>query len=326
MDELVHVRFTGKMVDLLIEIDPFMYEPYVVEENGERVMYVELLKALYGTLRAARLFWEKLSLKLQEWGFEINSYDPCVANKIVNGKQITIVWHVDDLKVLHVSRKVVDEFIEQMEEEFGQETPLNKSRGKIHDYLGMTLDFTTPGTVVVTMVDYITAILKDAPDDMLGLAVTPAARHLFQVNSTPVMLNKSKAEIFVHLVMQLLYLAQRSRPDIRTAVSFLCTRLRRPDVDDYAKLSRVIKYLRATTDLPLRLTGNNDGKVCWWIDASYATHDDMRGHTGGTMFLGKGAVYSTSLKQKIVSRSSTESELVGAYDVLPQILRTTHFL
>ena len=51
-------------------------------------MYVELLKALYGTLRAARLFWEKLQGKLvNDWGFVPNRYDSCVVNKIVNGKQ-----------------------------------------------------------------------------------------------------------------------------------------------------------------------------------------------------------------------------------------------
>ena len=50
MDELMHVRFTGTMVDLLLEVDPSMYKPYVIYEGKERVMYVELLKALYGTI------------------------------------------------------------------------------------------------------------------------------------------------------------------------------------------------------------------------------------------------------------------------------------
>jgi len=53
MDELVHVQFTGKMVELILEIDWKMYKPCVTMECGEKVMYVELLKALYGTLRAA---------------------------------------------------------------------------------------------------------------------------------------------------------------------------------------------------------------------------------------------------------------------------------
>ena len=68
MDEETFVGITRKMVDLLVEIDPEMYQPYVIEEGTENVLYVELIKALYGTLRAARLFWERLSQKLVAWG------------------------------------------------------------------------------------------------------------------------------------------------------------------------------------------------------------------------------------------------------------------
>ena len=70
----------------------------------------------------------------------------------------------------------------------------------------------------------------------------------------------------------------------------------------------------------------NDGIVRWWIDASYAVYEDMKGHTSATLSLGKGAIYSGSWKQKLVARSSTESELIGVYDVLPQVLWTKQFL
>jgi hypothetical protein len=75
------------------------------------VLYVKLLKALYGTLMAAQLFWEKLSSKLKEWGFVAKLYDSCVMNKMVNGKMIMVVWHIDDLKISHKVKKVVDDFI-----------------------------------------------------------------------------------------------------------------------------------------------------------------------------------------------------------------------
>jgi hypothetical protein len=112
-----------------------------VKEGKETVMYVELIKALYGIVQAAQLFWEKLTGKRLEWGFTANPYDPCVMNKIVKGTQLTVAWHVDDLKVLHVKSTVVNQFIADMEGEFGKVTSLNKSRGKVHDYLGMTLNF-----------------------------------------------------------------------------------------------------------------------------------------------------------------------------------------
>ena len=71
---------------------------------------------------------------------------------------------------------------------------------------------------------------------------------------------------------------------------------------------------------------NDDGLVRWLIDASYAVHEDMKGHTGATLSFGKGGVYSGSWKQRLVARSSTESELIGVYDVLPEVLWTKQFL
>ena len=63
-------------------------------------------KTLYGTLLAALLFWRLLSDTLQEWGFKINQYDQCLANKNIEGKQCTILWHVHDLKISHGNHNV----------------------------------------------------------------------------------------------------------------------------------------------------------------------------------------------------------------------------
>jgi hypothetical protein len=325
-DEEVILRITGHMADLLVEIDPEMYEPFVVQEGKEKVLYVQLLKAMYGILRAARLFWEKLTKKLAEWGFEPNPYDSCVMNKMVNGKQLTAAWHVDDMKISHVDVQVVDEFITMLEGEFGKKGPLSISRGKVHNYLGMTLDFSKPGSVVVEMFDYIDTMVNDMPEDMRGSAVTPAANHLFNVNESATKLTTQQSEDFVHLTMQALYLSLRARPDIRTAVSFLNTRLQSPDQDDYKKLTRLLRYLQATRDMPLTLAISDGHGIQWWIDAAHGVHDDMKGHTGGTMSLGHGCPYSTSMKQKLVTRSSTECELVGMHDVLPMVLWVKQFL
>ena len=143
---------------------------------------------------------------------------------MVNGKMIMVIWHVDDLKISHKVKKVVDDFIRQLESEFSKEVPLSKSWGKVHDYLGMTLDFSKPGEVTMTMIDYIKAMITDLPEDMIGLAATLAANHLFNTNETnPSVLSNDQAETYIHCVMQLLYLSQHAHPDIQTAVSFLCT-------------------------------------------------------------------------------------------------------
>ena len=116
---------------------------------------------------------KSLLQKLLEWGFMPNPYDSCIMNKMVHGKQLTVAWHVDDLKVSHKMLTMVDEFIKNMEDEFGKETPINKSCGKVLDYLGMTLDFTKPGKVTITMINCINGVLHDAPKEMQGQVVTP---------------------------------------------------------------------------------------------------------------------------------------------------------
>ena len=155
-----------------------------------------------------------------------------------------MAWHVDDLKVSHEEESALDEFIAMMEKDFGQDAPLSVLRGPVQEYLGMTLDFSERGQVVIKMSVYVKTMLNDAPTSMDGKAATPAAAHLFKVNTEdPKLLNKEKKELFVHLVIQGLYLSQRGRPDIRTAISFLCGHLTCLDEDDYKKLTRLIRYL-----------------------------------------------------------------------------------
>jgi hypothetical protein len=69
-----------------------------VDRKGTKMLYVKLQKALYGLMWASLLFYRKLRKELEVYGFEINPYNPCVANKMTDtGKQLTVVWHVDDL-------------------------------------------------------------------------------------------------------------------------------------------------------------------------------------------------------------------------------------
>jgi hypothetical protein len=315
MDDVVYMRLEDVMVDLLIEIDS-KYREFVTVEKGKRVLYVQLVKALYGTLKAALLFWKKLTGILESWGFVVNDYDRCVANKTINGKQCTIVWHVDDLKISHVEEEVVSSIISDLNEEFGKEAPLTETRGKVHDYLGMTLDFRQEGKVKIGMIPFVAELLDEAPDDMGGVSPTAAASHLLEVNEECPKLDEARAEYFHRTVAKMLFLSKRARPDLETAVSFLCTRVISPDEDDYKKLARVIRYLRGTRTMVRTLQSDGLNIVKWWADASFAVHRDFKSHTGGAMSLGRGVVYSTSSRQKINTRSSTEAELVAANDVM----------
>ena len=117
------------------------------------MIYCHLNVALYGTLKAALLFWKKLTKFLIEDGFKVNPYDWCVANKMVDGKQLTIVWHVDDLKISHRDSKVVDIMLDKLDKEYGKVGKMTIRRKAVHDYLGMRFDFSNPGKVMIDMQD-----------------------------------------------------------------------------------------------------------------------------------------------------------------------------
>ena len=328
------MKVKGKLADMLIEIAPEVYAPYATKENGITVIYLEILMALYGMIKSPLLFYRKLRKDLEESGFKINPYDICVANKMVDNKQFTVLWHVDDLKVSHEDTAVVDEFIAwaQHKYEDSEITKLKPSRGKIHDYLGITLDYSEKGKVKISMLDYIDKMLQEFPymDQVKQLkrVATPAAEHLFTVNDKAEKLSEGMKEEFHTTVAKGLFLCKRARPDLQPTIPFLCTRVKDPDIDDWKKLLHMLKYLESTKDLVLTLEADKgDVLLCkWYPDAAFAVHSDFKSHTGAVLTLGKGAVNTLSAKQKLNTRSSTEAELVGADDTVTQAIWTKNFL
>ena len=109
------------------------------------MIYVELQKKLYGTLRAALLFWKLISNTLQEWVFRINEYYRCVANKEIKGEQCTITWHINDLKISHVDKAFVEQVLKKLNEKFEMNSPLTTTREKVLEYLEMTINYRKRG-------------------------------------------------------------------------------------------------------------------------------------------------------------------------------------
>ena len=159
IDEQLFLKFDGDLVELLVQVEP-TYQPYITYEGRQRILYTELDKALYGMLQAALLFWQKLFIFLTEkHGFVRNEYDWCVINKIVSGKQCTVTWYVDNIKMSHKTQQVLEDLLTLLNDEFRKEAPLTITRGKIHDYLGMVIDYTVPGKVKFMMKDFIQGVL-----------------------------------------------------------------------------------------------------------------------------------------------------------------------
>ena len=131
------------------------------------------------TLRLALLFYKQLRGDLENMGFEINPYNPCVANKMINGSQMTVTWHVDDLKISHKESDEVTKFIRELGQLYDND--LSVCRGNAHSDLGMHVDHSTSGTVKISMILYLKQIIDDFPEPVTSTAPTPAGDHLCTV-------------------------------------------------------------------------------------------------------------------------------------------------
>jgi len=327
------MKVKGTLVGMLVEIDPDTHGPYLTKENGVSVLCLEILKALCGMMVSSLLFYRKLKKDLQQLGFKVNAYDICLANKMINGKQLAVSWHVVDLKISHKDKKVVDQFIESAikKHEDSEITKLKPSRGMVHDYLGITLDYSEKGVVKLYMKEHTRKMLEEFKHSAelkdTNKVSTPAADLLFEVNQNCNKLRDNKREEFHTTMTNTLFLCKRSRPDLQPAVLFLCTRVQSPDKDDWKKLLTLLKHLEQTVEDELAL-GADEGDVLLTRccpDAAFAVHADMKSHTGNMQTLGRGAANTISSKQKLNTKSSKEAELVAADDSVPLALWTRIF-
>ena len=327
-EDRVMMKITGVLVDMLVQLFPEVYGPYVVFENGRKLLYVQVLRAIYGLLQAALLWYKKFKYDLEEQGFKFNPYHPCVANRMIKGSQHTILFHVDDLKCSHKKITVNDEFAKWLDETYGQHGKVKIHCGKVHDCLGMKLDYSEKKKIKIDMRDFVKGMLDSFPIKFKEgeTATTPAGEDLFrQKSSNDKKLQQDKAEAFHTTVAQELFLTKRGRPDLQELL-FLCTRVQQPNEEDWEMLNRLMKYVNGTKELVLTLSAEQLNILKWFVDAAYAVHADFKSHTGMTMTMAQGAIMSMSRKQKLNTKSSTTAELVGADDAATMMLWTKLFM
>jgi histone deacetylase 1/2 len=285
-------------------------------------MIVKLDKALYGCIEFARLWYYTFKDFLEADGFKVNSQDICVFNKGEGENQITIGVYVDDLFISSLNKKLIDDLVLKIIKQYGEECKFNY--GQLHSYLSMIMDFNTIGKVKITMPQYVNDMMEQFQVE--GRASTPALENLFNIREDSPLLDDMTQDIFHSRVAKVLYLAKRVRPELLPTVIFLSTRVKKATDDDWFKLTRMLKYINGTRDLGIVLEAGKVLSIRSYVDASFAVHPDMRSHSGASITLGKGPVFAKSSKQKLMSKSSTESELIGLSDNFPQVIWTRNFL
>ena len=189
-------------------------------------------------LEAGLLWYKKFRSDLESIGFKFNPYDACVANRMVKGEQHTIRFHVDDVLSSHVDKKVNDDFGKWAQKTYGKLIDVTIIRGKVNEFLGMTLDFSIKGECHVKQPDHIKDMISEWPGvDFKKTVLSPVSKTLFKRGEGE-LLSVDQKELFHQTVAKGLFIACRSRPDITTTISVLTGRVRESSKSDQAKGKR----------------------------------------------------------------------------------------
>ena len=159
------INIIGVLVNLLLKRDPEFYGTFVTTyKRDENMIIVQCTNVIYGTMVASLIYYNKFVKKLKRNGLQLNTYDICVANSLLNDNQKTICFHVDDCKISHQDSKVNEEFIKTLYDEY--ESLFEDGSGKmkviqlkLYEYLGMTLDYSIKFQFKITMMGYSNEIM-----------------------------------------------------------------------------------------------------------------------------------------------------------------------
>ncbi len=211
-DNDITMILKGRLAELMVQVVPNLYRKYIsVDRKRSAILYVKMQKAIYGLLRSALLFYKIPVANLESIGFKL-TYDPCVANKEANGTQMMVCWHVDDLKVSHVEPTENTRFGDWLSETYGM--MVVAQQGAVNDYLGMTLEFSVKGKVMINMIEYINNINTNFPEEFVAIRTSQAVDHLIIVRDKSLAkpLPEEQARAFHHASAQLLFLNAWARP------------------------------------------------------------------------------------------------------------------
>jgi hypothetical protein len=230
--------------------------------------------------------------------------------------KIYIALFVDDFKIISKDIHLIKQLESSLREKYHE---LTSNYGSTHKYLGMEFTY-LHGKVSITMKEYIKKLLLTY--EIKKQASTPAANDLFVTDNSPHL--PSDRQEFLHSgSAKLLYLSTRVRPDIALPVNYLCSRVNQYNQCDEDKFFRILHYLKETIDQGLNLSCSDPiPSINVFADASYGINADRKSQTGIVVKVGQATLLAKTGKQKIVTKSSTEAEIVAACEAVS----SAHFI
>ena len=279
-------------------------------------LLVRIVKALYGLEEAAKLFYKMLTKTIIAHGYTRTCADPCalskgkakiVINKYNREKDIVAI-HVDDLICKFESVNQAVEFEEILEETYGEITKHKMEDGSIN-FTGRTIRLNKDYDLEISMGKITKKILQGHKG--LGRRSCPASKDIFKISNEPKDMVKIDPVPFLSKIMTGMYLGKNMRYDIMLPLSFLCTRVREPTVEDDRKLNHILDYVKRTQEEVLLYKQYTNDNLTIYADAAYNCHQDGKGHSGIVIKLGCNTIGIRCNKQKVSTQSSCEAEILS---------------
>jgi len=312
------MRINKSIAEILVKAKP-EYEPLLWEDGS---MVVQLDKMIYGLKESPYQWYKCIREHIMSEGFISTESDTCIFTKKNNlGEIMYIVLYVDDL-LMAGPTEMIEEFESKTEERFGK-ISASATGSKTFDYLGLKITQQTNGDISLRQPGYIESILEGTNIDSSKSFDTP-----HYCNFTADTLNDTsgasdKTEYFRRKVMQVMFAAVRTRPDVLFNAVILAGRCASPSNLDIKNLDRLILFLYHTRNEGLVFKAKGSFKLNGSVDASFNCHDNARGHSGFALFPdleGSAALLWKSMKQIAVTDSSCESELTAIKEAVKHIL------
>jgi hypothetical protein len=333
------LELTPDLVQLILEIEP-EWKQFICPGRGKNgtackgSMFFVIDKALYGMIESSLAWFRELSNTLNNLGFKQSETDPCVFHSYLNGDRTSIIVYVDDLMLLAKSKARTLEIRAALTRKYNELTVKDFETKDELTYLGIQIkriqnveNITSAfelhqETYCNKMIDDLK--MRDVVNPFEATAL-PYTTDLFKVDIDSPALSKEETLWFSSAVGKLLYTSCKIRIALALPVSFLCKRMKHPTVQDMSKLNRVLHWVKENPagGITIHKGDPEDLKLYIWADASDNCHYDSKGHTGVYISIGKSngsPVFYMSKVQSLVSRSSTEAELIAVYQSIPHAL------
>jgi hypothetical protein len=296
------LRLPKYIADVLCKL----YPEFKVHRLSNGDIIVEIVKALYGLIQSALLWYEKCSGILKELSFVASSIDGCLFYRHMDDAIEWIVLHVDDMLIGMHDKNALVQLSMDLKQKLGEQS-INLIMDKQLSYLGVCIDVRDDG-FFLSQPGYVAELLK-----RFGISkgkVTPSIASLFNLEPDSTMtFTEEQISSFKSATASVLYLAERTRPDIKKEINFLAGFCNCPMNGAWIKLNRVLEYIFATQDKGILIAPFNS-RIVTYCDASWASHVNGRSHSGVFVTMGGNSpIMVKSRRQAIVTNSSTEAEI-----------------